>query len=495
MNAALLDRFFSPRFAAYWVLLLAMLLGLGFQGSRGLWEPDEGRYTNVALQMLRSDDWLSLRRNDETLHMTKPPLTYWAVAASVATFGHNEWAVRLPNALAYLASVLLVLWMGKTLVHQRPWLPGLILATAPLPFFAGNIVSTDTVLAAAESLAVAGYVAARFGAAGARGVWLMWLGFALAFMTKGPPGLLPLLAILAFNQLQSGGLRLWHSFGPLLFLLLSLPWYVYVVVQHPGLLDYFLGEEVVARVASAKFDRFPQWWGGFAVYLPSLALGALPWWWMARRERPQGGWSWREWRPETQFLVLWLAVPLLVFFLARSRLPLYVLPLFAPIALLLARALEPCAFTPRRCLGIALSVAILFALKAALAVLPTSKDARAYSRELRELHPQPIGEIVYVEDMARYGTALYCDCEIEKVALHEITTEQPISSPEYDEDLPRELSEVEPDRIFIMKPDRSVRFEALVRSRGAVPVALGTLRDRSVYRVPQFAAVPGSGVE
>ena len=32
-----------------WLMLLAGLLAFAFQGSRGLCEPDEGRYTNVAL--------------------------------------------------------------------------------------------------------------------------------------------------------------------------------------------------------------------------------------------------------------------------------------------------------------------------------------------------------------------------------------------------------------------------------------------------------------
>lgn len=88
----------------WWLLpLLGILLGLGFLGSRGIWDPDEGRYTNVALVMLDSGDWLDPMRNEDTGHWTKPPVTYWLVAASVAAFGRNPWAARLPIALAYLA--------------------------------------------------------------------------------------------------------------------------------------------------------------------------------------------------------------------------------------------------------------------------------------------------------------------------------------------------------------------------------------------------------
>ena len=37
---------------------------------------------------------------------------------------------------------------------------------------------------------------------------------------------------------------------------------------------------------------------------------------------------------------MWFALPLVVFALASSRLPLYLLPLFAPLALITGRALE-----------------------------------------------------------------------------------------------------------------------------------------------------------
>ena len=87
---------------SYWLVSIACLLAFAFLGTRGVWDPDEGRYTNVALVMLDSGDWLSPMRNAETGHWTKPPMTYWLIAAIVATFGQTPWAARLPIALAYL---------------------------------------------------------------------------------------------------------------------------------------------------------------------------------------------------------------------------------------------------------------------------------------------------------------------------------------------------------------------------------------------------------
>ena len=86
-----------------WTALLALVLAFGFLGSRPVWDPDEGRYSNVALNMLESGDWLHPMRSHEAGHWTKPPLTYWSVASSVAVLGYTTFAVRLPVALAYLA--------------------------------------------------------------------------------------------------------------------------------------------------------------------------------------------------------------------------------------------------------------------------------------------------------------------------------------------------------------------------------------------------------
>lgn len=49
------------------VALLSVVLAFGFLGTRGIWDPDEGRYTNVALNMLSSGDWITPRRHHEVM--------------------------------------------------------------------------------------------------------------------------------------------------------------------------------------------------------------------------------------------------------------------------------------------------------------------------------------------------------------------------------------------------------------------------------------------
>src|SRR5688500_13194311 len=217
--------------------------------------------------------------------------------------------------LAFVLSVFLVYRMGRVFVPGKPWLPAVIYATAPLPFFAANFISTHGMLAAMEALAVACFVHARFGGGSPRWVDAMWAAFGLAFLTKGPPGLLPLAAIVVFRLFDREGPGLLRPIGLLSFVAIGLTWYGVVVTRHPGLLDYFLGHEVLDRVASAAHGRSPEWYGWLEIYGPTFALGLLPWLPMAiwRNRRSIGKPGWAHWTPEQRFLWLWLLLPLLVF--------------------------------------------------------------------------------------------------------------------------------------------------------------------------------------
>jgi 4-amino-4-deoxy-L-arabinose transferase-like glycosyltransferase len=472
------------------VLSLALLMGLCFQGTRGLWEPDEGRYTNVALQMLHTGDFITLRRNAEALHFTKPPVTYWSIAASVSAFGRTEWAVRLPMALAFALTVVLVFQLGKRFVPDKPWLPALIYATSPVPFIATNTVNTDTVLAATEALAVFFYVRERFGAGSPRWLDAMWAGFGLAFLTKGPPALLPLLAIVVFEFSQGGARRLLRPIGLLAFALVGLGWFALVISLHPGLLDYFLGHEVYARIATDELKRYPEWYGPLVVYLPTVLFGALPWMVAALPRMPQ---AWRTRSPmpaDLRFLCIWLALPLLVFCLARSRLPLYLLPLFVPISLLLGRSLAGCRWRPLASWLLLIWVLLLLGFKYGVSRYYVSdKDGRTFTAQLSPLLPGHPDQILFVEDMTRNGLNLYFDTEIERLSFKP----QPkmLSDSSYDRTVAEALRDSQTHRIFIMKREVEPYFLNELRAGGKTPLLLGVLaesrgrseRERVVYTV------------
>jgi 4-amino-4-deoxy-L-arabinose transferase-like glycosyltransferase len=469
MHAARLN---SARATAL-TLLLTLLLALAFQGTRGLWGPDEGRYSNIALQMLESGDWVTPRRHPEHTHFAKPPLTYWAIATSVQLFGYHESSLRLPNALALIGTMLLLILLGRRLVPQAPWLPGLLFATSFVPFAAANLINTDYLLTLFETLAVYGFVrlwqAENPREAGIGRLWL-WIGFGLAFLTKGPPGLLPLLPMLVWRRmLPAPRLKLVDRRALALFLLIAMPWYLLVVIKHDGLLGYFLGYEVVGRVFTDVHDRHSSWTGLLETYVPVLLLGLLPWS-VFLLSRVGGIWrqrsglrAWWQARAATDhWLMVWFALPVLIFFCVRSRLPLYLLPSLVPATLLIARRLTP--LNPARVRQIAwiagISALALLALKGyAPGAMPHSKDARELAQIVDTHWQQKPSEIVFIEESANYGLRFYLGVPVERVSL------SPRSDPAYDSTLAAELND-EQSRVWITTENRIERVEAAVTPLG-----------------------------
>src|SRR6202046_5421619 len=82
----------------------ALILYLPGLGRPALWEPDEGRYAEIAREMYLSGDYVT-PRDDFVRYFENPPLVYWCEAASISIFGPTEFAIRLPAALFSAAEV------------------------------------------------------------------------------------------------------------------------------------------------------------------------------------------------------------------------------------------------------------------------------------------------------------------------------------------------------------------------------------------------------
>ena len=88
-------------------------------------------------------------------------------------------------------------------------------------------------------------------------IHLCWTTFGLAFLTKGPPALLPLLCLLPWHWWRFRNLRIFSPPGLILFSVCAFSWFGLMTWKHPGLLSYYLPEEIVGRVATDVFDRNP----------------------------------------------------------------------------------------------------------------------------------------------------------------------------------------------------------------------------------------------
>ncbi len=413
------------------MVFLALLAAFSFQGSRGLYETTEGRYAECSREMLESDNYLEPTLNYRP-HFTKPPLTYWAIAGGMRLLGPNEWGVRLYNAIAFFLTVLAIAWIGATLWGKPTGImAGLIYASSPFPVFGAYAVSTDTLLTLWGISAVLCYLKASHGRSSLeRKTWLvaMWVFFGLGFLTKGPPALILFLPILVWHiyHKEQRNFKLANPLGIFLFILIGFSWYLIVCYRNPGLLSYFLGHEVVGRIASNSAHNH-QWYKPFTIYLPVLTLGAGPWLYFGlkiiRKKRLFNPVIFRSYLRRDSygfFLLLWLLLPLIIFFLVKSRLELYVLPLYAPIALATARGIcrnSGGTYILRRVTTVAvLTVFALVGLKGAMSFLPNKNNMKPLYDTCQRISGGNVEEVIAFNKSKLYGLQFYMDGRLQRVS-------------------------------------------------------------------------------
>ena len=130
-------------------------------------------------------------------------------------------------------------------------------------------------------------------------------------------------------------------------------------------------------------------------------------------------------------------------------------------------------------------MAVLVGLQVAAGLWPTHKDASKWADEIRKrAGGQPVTEVVFVEDMTRYGLHLHLGTgtHIEKIALQAIP-QSPFDRV-YDELLEEELGEHEADAIWICKTGAWERIKARIEHTGAHVEVLGApYQGRMIFRV------------
>ncbi|MBG8555584.1 ArnT family glycosyltransferase [Hymenobacter guriensis] len=321
-----------------WLWLFLAALGLAFLLGLGAWGPlesSEARYAEIGREMLTGQDWLHPRLLG-IQHFHKPPLTYWLTAAGLGMFGESALGVRVLPVLAVLLQVLLVYGLGLLFFAQdraRALAAAVVYGTLPVVLISALNVTTDAYLATLELAAAYGILRYYHGG-GMRWLYLFWLGLGLAFLTKGPVGfILPLMVVIGFYFRQGQARRpfTWHhAVGMGLFLLVGLSWYLYLVAENPAFLRYFLFEHTVERFANAAtFNRAKPWW----FYLVLAPATSLPWSVALITQAVRTRWAEvpQQWR---NVLLFWVVLPLVFFSISKSKLLLYVLPVFPGVALL-----------------------------------------------------------------------------------------------------------------------------------------------------------------
>lgn len=326
-----------------WQLLLSLisvLILFGALGGAALFEPDEGRNSEKAREILVLNDWITPHQNFLPT-LDKPMFFYWLVALSLKLIGLSEWAARLPSALAAFGCLFLVYRFARE--QWGPWealWSCLILVTNIQFMVFSRLVIFDMTLTFFISWALLSFFRIAESQPGApnRGAVIgFYVSMAFGTLVKGPIALIaPGMVVLVFLTLT----RRWAllkrinlPLGALLYSAIVAPWYVAAEVKNPGYLRYFLWDEHFLRYLTPRFGRSKGWYYFFVV----VAVGFLPWTLSLLASIRQ---TWRDkFEPATLFLILWTVLPFVFFSASNSKLPHYILPIYPALALLVGRVI------------------------------------------------------------------------------------------------------------------------------------------------------------
>jgi 4-amino-4-deoxy-L-arabinose transferase-like glycosyltransferase len=314
-------------------------------GAFGVIGPDEPRYASIARAMAETGDWVTPKLDGHSW-FEKPVLYYWGAAAAFRLFGVNEYSSRLPSAVFATLAVLALAWLARKIYGAgTAWAVLLIFPTCVGVFAFARAGTTDMMFSASLALAmVAAHCAMGNAEQPPRRAWQILFGalLGLAVLAKGPAAIvltggsagLWVLVTRRWNQVW----RLAHPLAVLAFCAVALPWYALCAMRNPEFLSIFLLSQNVDRFLTPVFQHEQPFW----FYGPILLLGLLPWSALLAGAVRDALVMWRGKKMSDSpgfFFACWAIFPVVFFSMSQSKLPGYVLPVFAPVALLLARSL------------------------------------------------------------------------------------------------------------------------------------------------------------
>jgi 4-amino-4-deoxy-L-arabinose transferase-like glycosyltransferase len=349
----------SKRILPVWLAVCALLLAVHL-GGHPLLDSDEGRNAEVGREMAETNDYVMPRLNGLP-YIDKPIVYFAAAAAAMEVLGPTELAARLPAYLFTLASAAVVFLFARRVwgrggssgssellgvprsssgprssgnhSEELPWVAAIVFLSMPLVVAFSRTVIFDSALAFFVTVALTSFYLA-IEERNPRWAMLGWLAMGFAMITKGPVTFVLVLFVALPYAWKRKALRpLFPVLGLVVFAVVVAPWVWGVTQVVPEFLRYVLVTETAERVATKALERTaPPWF-----FIPYLLAGAMPWSFVAlanpklfRREN-------RRDDPALAYCLLAVAIPFVFFSLSQSKLPQYILPLMAPLALAVAR--------------------------------------------------------------------------------------------------------------------------------------------------------------
>ena len=317
------------------LLLVGFLLFFYKVGDRDLWAPDEDEYAQMSREMIRFNNWVFPTVNGQPWAI-KPVLYNWLIAVVSLPWGDvNEFRARVFSSLAALGTFLATFYLGRRLFSPLAGLLGAaVLGTSVLflqyaRWSQTNMLSTFF-MTFTVFLFYRGYTDPL---KRPLSYLLMYASVGLGVLTMGPvnlimPGMVVFFYLIVMKDFRHiKQLRL--GWGILIFLAISMPWYVLVSLNEGYGFDLLIKTNI-----SRYFDTWTHA-QPFYYYLQDLPWAFAPWslflpgaLLLAFSKRV------RDDRPAVKFLLVWVISLFLFFSFSQAKRPQYILAIYPAFALL-----------------------------------------------------------------------------------------------------------------------------------------------------------------
>ena len=320
-----------------WLLaVVAALLSLNLGGFL-LFDHDEGAFSEATRGMFERGDFITTWLNDR-VRFDKPILIYWLQAVSISLFGTEVWAFRLPSVLAGMGWIIGIFVFARHHISRDTAVAAALIAAGALGI---NMISHVATADALLNCLLSGTLLAIYHYSqepSKRTLYLIYLLMGLGVLTKGPVAVaIPLLAAVPYYL--SVGLTqpllkaLFFIPGWLLLLAIAAPWYIAeYLAQGQAFIDGFFLKHNVNRFNNAMEGHD----GGFFFYPLVLPFLLAPFGALLLRSLSSAQ-SAIKGDALNRFLWIWFLVVLVLFSVASTKLPHYILYGCTPLVLLMAR--------------------------------------------------------------------------------------------------------------------------------------------------------------
>jgi len=317
------------------IIAIALLLNVG---SYGVIESSDARYAEISREMYISGDYIHPTFLN-IYHYHKPPITYQITALAYHIFGVTPFAARFFLQISVLLQIWLIYALTNLLFNNNKtarW-AAIIYFSFPI-VFSSRTLTTDNYLANTILLAIYFWVKYRK-KNNPTYLYPFALSLAIGMLIKGPVVfILPLCFTISYNKIKqktNPKLTIHHLFATILFLIIGLSWYLYLAYENKEFFAYFLGHQTIERFSTNTFHRSKPFWY-FILHAPLVALPWLiPYIYLSKQHIHK-----LKTKKIHHCLTISILIPILFFSISKSKLILYILPLYPLLAIQIARLLS-----------------------------------------------------------------------------------------------------------------------------------------------------------